>query len=79
MFLHPREVPYLEDGEDGKIPLTVLVKMGEINRMTPLWQKHIGKKRVPSVHMDLPGTGPFLTPEEALWPWLWVTEVAVPI
>lgn len=66
MFLHPREAPYLEDGEDGKIPLTVLVKMGEINRMTLLWQKHIGNKRVASVHMDLLGSGPFLTPEEAL-------------
>lgn len=53
MFLHPREAPYLEDGEVGKIPLTVLVKMGEINIMTLLLQKHIGNKRVPSVHMDL--------------------------
>lgn len=54
MFLHPREAPYLEDGGVGKIPLTVLVKMGEINIMTLLWQKHIGNKRVASVHMDLP-------------------------
>lgn len=62
----PKRSTLLEDGGVGKIPLTVFVKMGEINRMTLLWQKHIGNKRVPSVHMDLSGTGPFLTPEEAL-------------